>query len=172
MPEKNDIKMKNKYPRRHKKPADSIRLWTILHETELFIKRVRENELKRASITVTQRKLLNALYSLGGKANINDLASRHYSDYHNISTLVDRMEKKGLIIKEKATGENDVIKIVLTDKGKKLWDTTLNSDAIEEIVSVISNKECIQVISYLTRLRDSAVRTLITQETTRRTRLE
>ena len=146
-------------------------LWILLHQTYQFIRHVRENELKSSNITFTQRHLLNGLASLGGKATINELVMRHHSDYHNVAALVKRMAETGLINRGQSINGERQINVELTKKGKQLWESTIKSDAINSIISVLSKKDLDRITTLLIKLRDSSVQMLVAQESSRRFKL-
>jgi DNA-binding MarR family transcriptional regulator len=159
---------------KNQKPSSVINpqeLWVLIHLTYYLIRRVRENELKTSHITLTQRLLLHALHIQGGKATVNELVVRHYSDYHNVAALVKRMAHTGLINRRQSTSDERLINVELTKKGKQLWKLTEKSDEIQNIVSVFSDKEFNRFMSLLTKLYNASLQRLGTQETSRRYKL-
>ena len=151
--------------------SESQTFWVLFHQTYHYISRARENELKSSHITITQRHLLSALAYLGGKATVNELVIRHHSDYHNVAALVKRMAETGLISRSQSPDGEHFINVELTKKGKKLWESTDKSDAIDNILSVLPKKELDRIISLLIKLRDSSLQKLVTQEASRRFKL-
>ena len=75
-------------------------------------------------------------------------------ELHSVSSLINRMDKLGLVKKTKGPEANK-ISVILTDKGRKLYSHTTNQ-SITMIFSTLSPEEKKQFQSHLKKLRIKA----------------
>ena len=73
--------------------------------------------LKKAGITPSQFGVMEALYHLGPLLP-SQLAQKHLMSRGNITTVVDNLEKCGLVRRERGTADRRVITVHLTDLGR------------------------------------------------------
>ena len=80
---------------------------------------------------------------------------------HAVSKILTRMEKDGLVKKINGVGrkKNEVL-VSLTEKGRTAYKHSIKRDSIHDIMSCLSEKECIQLCSLLDKLRDKALQEL------------
>ncbi|MCK5708644.1 MAG: MarR family transcriptional regulator [Candidatus Aureabacteria bacterium] len=85
----------------------------------------------------------------------NDLSERLLVDKSNITGLVDRMEKGGLIQRNKVENDRRSYHIICTSKGKKLIDKfdVLYEKKVQKIMSAFSEKEYKELIRLTKKLR-------------------
>lgn len=128
-----------------------FRLWRLLDHTRYAISRSREMELAVCGLTPEQAYVLDILQANHGRTTINDLSERTLRRHHTVSTLIGRMEGKGLLIKEKDAGDARQYRIVITDKGIALYKQ-IKRQSIMEAFSVLSAAEKADLSRYLSRL--------------------
>ena len=125
------------------------------------INKVRHKEVKQLTgITGEQVGALHAIKHLGNKATLAEIARQMFLERHTISTLIDRMEKKGLVKKIKHLDRENRIGISLTEKGEQAYCSSTERRTIHAIMSTLSEKECKQFRSYLRKLQDEAINLL------------
>lgn len=76
-------------------------------------------ELSEYNVTPVQYALLRCLWDKDGQTSKN-LANRLSLDYSTMTTHLDRMETKGLILKTTDPNDRRALQILLTDKGRSL----------------------------------------------------
>jgi DNA-binding MarR family transcriptional regulator len=128
-------------------------LWILFNAAREIIHEVREKELKRCGISVRQAGILYAISNdLGDYAKPSDIARVSNREPNSISTIIDRMERKGLIKKSKDLQKKNVIRISLTDKGKEAHLLAYNRRSIHRIFTCLSEEEIGQMQSCLNKL--------------------
>ncbi len=81
------------------------------------------------------------MHSIGKKATPMVISRWILKQPHTTSTLLDRMEKKGLVCKIKDLESSNQVRIELTQKGEEARQKVMNDMAVKEILSVLSPEE-------------------------------
>jgi DNA-binding MarR family transcriptional regulator len=113
--------------------------WLLLHYTKLAITQLRDIEIAKFRITMEQSAVLTILTNRGGKATITDIAQVLMRRRHSVSTLLERMQKRGLVKKIKYPKQKE-LEIEITKKGKDLQES-ITTDTIEQVFSSLSADE-------------------------------
>ena len=135
-------------------PDNGHDIWVQLDQAHFAVTRSRLLELAQYGLTKEQAQVLYVLRICGGSATMNQIASFTLRQHHSVSTLVNRMEKAGLVRKVKVSGEK-VFKVIMTKKGKDRYDI-VTRESIEMIFSSLSAAEKRQLASYLSKLQKKA----------------
>lgn len=77
--------------------------------------------LSKYEITPEQWGLLNLLWEKDG-INQKELAELMFKDKTNLTRLIDKLEEKGYVIRQKHPNDRRVFLIFLTDSGRRLKD--------------------------------------------------
>ena len=77
---------------------------------------------------------------------------------HSVSTLLQRMENKGLIKRTQDRVRKNLLRISITEKGKQAYKTVTKLESVHLIESVLSTEERRQMVSNLKKLRDRGVK--------------
>ena len=139
-------------------------LWVLLTQARAALSRARRKELHRHNITTRQSAVLFVIQAIGGKATPGEIARWLLREPHSISELLSRMEKDGLVRKIKGLDKKNVVRIVLTEKGRKAYDKSVVRESIHEIMSSLSEEERQQLRSCLQKLRDKALSLLAMEQ--------
>ena len=94
------------------------------------------------NLTVLEFKVLDNLYELGPTTMI-DLASLLSVTQAWVTSLIDRLEERGLVIRERSSSDRRVIFVNLTDSGKQLRakGKAIQRKTMEEIFGVLDSSE-------------------------------
>ncbi len=133
--------------------------WVQLNQTRFAISRVRDLELTRLGLTPEQSAILQMLKSRTGKSTVTQLASIWMRQRHSVSTLVNRMQKQGLVQFVRYPGRKD-LEIVITKKGQGLAEK-ITADSVFMVISFLSAEERQKLTQYLKLL---LIRALSLQE--------
>jgi DNA-binding MarR family transcriptional regulator len=121
-------------------------LWILMNHTTYAIGRRREQELNSLGITIEQHAILHVLAIEDGRS-ITDIADVRLRRHHSIFTLINRMEKLGLVKKSKMTRSKEY-RIFITEKGKDIFrKTTMNT--LEDTFSALSKDDQQKLSQYL-----------------------
>ncbi|MBM4328375.1 MAG: MarR family transcriptional regulator [Deltaproteobacteria bacterium] len=115
-----------------------IKLARATHTASMRIHR----HLKERRITAGQFGVLDALYFLGPLSQ-RDLAQKHLMSPGNMTMVVDHLEKRGLVSRERQTHDRRFVKVHLTEEGRKLFESVLprHIREIQSVMSVLSPTE-------------------------------
>jgi DNA-binding MarR family transcriptional regulator len=98
---------------------------------------------------------LQGLIASGGVMIHTRLAEWTNTRKHNITGLVDRMEKAGLVKTEQSTEDRRAIPIEITEKGRKLFDTAGSTyrDIAKHTMRGITRDDAIGIEKLLTIMK-------------------
>lgn len=80
-----------------------------------------EQFLSQYGVTPPQMEILTVLGKEGG-VPLNRLSERLCCACSNVTGIVDRLERDGLVKRERSSDDRRVITLQLTDEGRKLWE--------------------------------------------------
>ena len=135
-------------------------LWQLLHRSFGAVNKVRQKELDLYGITMRQSAVLGAVLRSGEQETPTELAKQLFLEINTISEQLKRMEADGLIRKVKDLNRKNLVRIEVTEKGRKLYRKTLNRKSIDYIMSVLTEEEKLELWSILVKLRGQAVKKL------------
>lgn len=94
---------------------------------------------------------------MGGNPTVSDISHLSIRDYHTILALVNRMEKRGLLKREKRSGKGNPGSVTITEKGHQALIESLKREAIYASMSALTDEEREQFAVFLKKVRDAAV---------------
>jgi DNA-binding MarR family transcriptional regulator len=90
--------------------------------------------------------------ALGNKATPAALARHIIRQPHTVSALVDRMARRGLVKKVKDLDRKNLVRVVMTEKGKKTYDLSTKRGPIHRIFNSMSAPEKKEFRQHLEKL--------------------
>ena len=108
-------------------------------------------------LSVVKYIALKALVNNNGVLSHSDLSDWTGTKRHNITTLVKRMEKEGLVTTTGREDDRRFKQVAVTDKGRDLFvkATVVAYDLINKVMSGISKREVAQLEKILRALRNN-----------------
>ena len=93
-------------------------------------------------LTPSQFAVLEALYHLGAM-NLGEISAKVLKSGSNMTTVVDNLERDGLVRRERSTEDRRVIHIHITNAGRRKIEAVLpgHVEALVEAFSVLSPDE-------------------------------
>jgi len=131
-------------------------LWLLLTHTRYAVFRAREKELQRYGVSPEQVSVLFVVQALGNKATPAAIARHIIRQPHTVSALVDRMSRRGLVKKVKDLDRKNLVRVVMTEKGKKTYEISTKRGPIHRILSTLNEDEKKLFRSYLERVMAKA----------------
>ena len=131
-----------------------ISLYVMFDQTRDLMSNAVELELKHLRITLAQVKVLTTLSREDKPITMDELAKLTAKEFNSVSTLINRMEKKGLVKKIKKEGDLKTY-IAMTEKGSDLYYRKVTERSIHMIINKLSEEEKNQLYSILKKLRDA-----------------
>lgn len=98
--------------------------------------------LKQWNLTAGQLGVLDALSHLGSLSQ-GELARKHLMSNANITMVVDNLEKRGLVRRERQSDDRRIVKVHLTDAGRNLFEKVFSTHVsqIEEAMGMLTREE-------------------------------
>ncbi len=136
-----------------KRKDKDINLYILLDQTANIVTNAVELELKHLRMTQPQVRVLTMLSREDRPVTIEELANWTLKEFNSVSTLINRMEQKGLIKKIK---KEDDLKtyITLTEKGSELYHKQVTERSIHIIFDKLTAEEKKQMETTLKKVRD------------------
>jgi DNA-binding MarR family transcriptional regulator len=121
-------------------------LWILMNHTSYALSRQRELELAKLGITIEKHAILHVLVIKDGRS-ISDIAAVRIRQHNSIFTLINRMEKQGLVKKVKSTRSKEY-NIYITEKGKEMY-LAVTSDSLDATFAALSEDDKQKLSQYL-----------------------
>jgi DNA-binding MarR family transcriptional regulator len=137
-----------------KRDDPDINLYILLDQTESIITNAVNLELKHLRVTQPQARVLTMLSRENRPTSLDELANWTLKEFNSVSTLINRMEKKGLVKKIKKDDELKTY-VILTEKGSALYHKQVTERSIHLIFDKLSEGEQKQLGIILKKLRDN-----------------
>jgi DNA-binding MarR family transcriptional regulator len=131
-------------------------MWMLLTHTRYAIYRSREKELQRYGVSPEQVGVLFIVQALGNKATPSEISRYIMRQPHTVSALIERMEDKGLVKRVHDLDKKNLVRVFMTDKGQKIYDSSTKRGPIHRIMGILSNDERTQLQSLLEKLHVQA----------------
>jgi DNA-binding MarR family transcriptional regulator len=140
--------------RASKKDDEDINLYILLDQVDSIITNAVEMELKHLRLTQPQARVMAMLSRENHPVTIDELANWTLKEFNSVSTLINRMEKKGLVKKTRTPGDMKAY-ISLTDKGTELYLNHVTERSIHLIFEKLSAEEKKKLEDTLKKVRDT-----------------
>jgi DNA-binding MarR family transcriptional regulator len=137
-----------------KKNDPEVNLYILLDQTDGIVTSAVELEIEHLKMTQPQVRVLTMLSRQDKPATLEELANWTLKEFNSVSTLINRMEKKGLVKKTKTNGDLKTY-ISLTEKGSDLYHKQVTERSIHLIFDKLSSQEKKQLDSTLKKIRDT-----------------
>lgn len=141
-----------------KKPAveEYYQLWLLLARTKSAMFKAREKKLGHY-VHHNQAMTLVFIAAHNGEATPSMLSQILSLEVQSVSGLVNRLEKKGLVIRSKDPERKNVIRLSLTEKGQELAQKVRQLDFVKATISQLTDEQQKQLRTCLSILLDYAL---------------
>ena len=129
-----------------------LKVWNLIGDLHHKMFWLRQKELTQYGVTARQLLILRTIEGLGSKATISTVAKTVNRKIDVISRQTMMLEKGGLIERTKDRPGSRLLKFKLTEKSLELFRIAKHSEAMNEVLSVLSGVERQQLDSILNRL--------------------
>jgi DNA-binding MarR family transcriptional regulator len=131
-------------------------LLVLLFQTRDLMLSLKRKELRKFGSTVEEATMLIHISKLGDKATPTELSRQLLRKHHSITGILLRMEKKGLIKRNKDLKRKNMIRVSMTEKGEAVYQNAKKEDVLDRLVDILSDKQKQDMANYLNILRDKA----------------
>ena len=128
----------------------------LIGKVRHYMNRARQKELRPIDISPRQATILFILNSLGRKSTLTELSKHSDRQINTLSQQITRMEKNGLVRKVRETPKSALISFELTEKGTEIYNKSVETSSVEQIMSVLTEEERQQLISLLKKIAAAA----------------
>jgi MarR family 2-MHQ and catechol resistance regulon transcriptional repressor len=132
-------------------------LWMLIMQVRNVVYKAREKELNQFEITPEQSGALFAIHTMGKEATISALGTWLVREPHSVASLLNRMERHGLIVKKKSQGMRKSATYALTPKGEKVYSNSIKRESIHKAMATLSKQERYYLESYLRKILYSSL---------------
>jgi len=132
---------------------EALRLWVLLGQTRDLIRNAIRKELEQINVTSRQAGVLMVLQANTERLTPAEISRQLFREPHTISAVLKRMEKQGWLTRQKDLNKKNMIRVALTEEGRKLYFKTSNRKAINKIFFCLSEEEVTQLSSCLDKLK-------------------
>ena len=138
-------------------PDDSVSY--LLHLTMHSLKAQMEQGMEPHELTAMQWQPLYMI-SIGRAETAADLSRLMQVDTGAVTRMIDRLEAKGLVIRERSTDDRRVVHLALTQAGRDRAAAvpTVLCDVLNQHLQGFTETELSQLMSYLQRMIDNGRR--------------
>ena len=139
--------------------SDFDRTDHLMGKLHRSLRRNYDRQLKSFSLTPCQFEVLMTLWHEDGIVQ-SELGRRVSRDGPTITGVVDRMEKKMLVKRKRATHDRRVVKVNLTAKGKNMQEqlSTTKKQVFEKITHNLSLREINNLVTLLEKMMKNVER--------------
>ena len=113
---------------------------------------------RKAHLSVIKFIMLQALDINGGTMTLSEIAKWTHRERHNVTTLVERLKKDGLVTAERDNRDKRFVNVTLTDKGGEVvsQSTPVAKDIVNQVMLSIGDGDAVLLEKRLTVLRRNA----------------
>jgi len=127
-------------------------VWLTIADLQHKMVLIRDKELIKHGITPRQMQIMRLIDALGSEAKISVIARAMDRKLDVVSRQTALMEKDGFIKRVKELPKSRLLKLDLTEKGRDFLKISRFSEGMNEISSVLTEAERLQLDSLLKRL--------------------
>lgn len=134
---------------------DESLIWFV-HKANLLLKSNLQKELKNFNITTEQWGILNELYRQD-RCNQKELANKCYKDQAALTRILDILEKKELVNRQKSLNDRREFLIKITNEGQQLVDRIRPhvQESIKRTHAMLSDEERCTIKDLLKKLTNN-----------------
>ena len=128
-------------------------LWVRFLRFNLLSNKKLQEDLEKLDLTAPQFYVLATIGYMGGLP-FSDIGKKMMVTVSNLTGIVDRLEGKGLVVRERDARDRRVVHVTLREKGSKLYRSTIPffEKSVAQILSPLSKSEQKELASLLRKL--------------------
>jgi len=137
--------------------AEAFEIWGLMQHTQHAILRVRYNELKAVGISPMESGVLWVIKHMDQPATPSEISRRVFRKPHTVFTLLNAMQRRGLVEKIKDMKRKNMVRIVLTQKGEESCRMAIDiREKVPEIILSLPEEDRVKLRTSLLTLRQKA----------------
>ena len=139
--------------------SSGVHVWLVLIKAFQALTPHAEESIKRTELGDSDFRVLEALLHKG-PLPVNTVGPKVWLTPGSISVAVDRLVRKGLVLRKDRAGDRRVRQVELTAKGQALITRGFreHAEGMEDVVKVLSKKERLTLLRLLKKLGKHAAK--------------
>lgn len=130
----------------------------LIWQTRDFLYKTRKKELYKHNLCISEAVILYVLSDVEPRITPAELARLIYKDPQAVSATLDKMEKKGLVTRQKNTDRKNQVKICVTQKGAAAYDGPARKMvSAKELMSCLTGDEQKDLLKLLFKLKEKTL---------------
>jgi len=118
----------------------NFKLFALLDHVHTLILRAWQKELQSAGILTKQVGVLHVIAAMGNHATNAELSRWTLREPHTITGILSRIEKKGLITRQRDPAHKNLIRISLTEAGHDYLAQASSKESMHRIFAVLDGR--------------------------------
>jgi MarR family 2-MHQ and catechol resistance regulon transcriptional repressor len=149
----------------NKKNLTAAKLWIVLARSHHSLTLLVEQSIANAGLCLSDFMVIEALLHKG-PLTITEIQQKVLLAVGSMTVAVDRLEKKGLIVRKTTAADRRARVLQLTPEGKKIAVNVFKAHSadMEKVMSILNNTEMQHTYAALKRLGHHAAETLDNQK--------
>ncbi|MCM3764913.1 MarR family winged helix-turn-helix transcriptional regulator [Neobacillus niacini] len=137
-----------------KKKCTNLPFLTLMQTSKAIHERIKE-EIAKNNLSITDFSVLEVLYHKG-KQTIQQIGNSILISSGSMTYVIDKLEKKGLLLRNSCLEDRRVIHITLTDAGTDLMNKLMpkHHELVDEIFSSLTSEEAGALVQLLEKVRN------------------
>lgn len=143
--------------------SNNLALWVALTRSYYYMRRIREKELKKIGLSVAQSTVLAIIDECeeqGTDATPVAISKRLLKAASTTTEILDRMVKKGLIIRINDLERKNMVRVHMTDMGREMFERSRQVRYFDSIFAKLTPAKRNSLKAYLNLLTDVAKKRL------------
>lgn len=137
--------------------TEELSLIWLLFRLTAIIARIRQRELRKLGISSPEAAVITSVKESHSAVTAADLVRWLVKKPNTVSSLLDRMEKRGLVKRCHDLERKNYARVILTEKGEQLYVQLSQREWISHILSEFPDSQYSQLQSLLELFHDKAV---------------
>ena len=136
-----------------------LRTFILFVQTARAVLKYADTQLyRKARLSIIKLIVLRVLASNNGVMTPSELAEWTHTERNNITALINRMKKDGLVTAERNSSNKRLVNITLTDKGREVLSQTMPvaREIVNNVMSSITESDAASFEKPLRTLRQNA----------------
>lgn len=142
----------------HVFPDPDYSQWRLLAQTRIAMSLARWKEMKKYKLSSLHTVVIFLITALDRKATPTEISHHLLVQPHTVSSILNTMEKKGLVVRIKDLPRKNQVRVSLTDKGRKAYQYGVKKESIHKVMSCLSEEENKQLRAILLKLRRASLK--------------
>jgi len=135
-----------------------LRAWLLLHQTSNGLIRAEDSVFANVGLTTQHHSVLIAMKYIEKPVTPSKIANWLDRSTNTISTLIDRMQRDGLVKRVRDLNDRRSVRVIMTKKGEDVLEksTALGWPLMQEILQGLTEEELKTLINLLDIVRGRA----------------